>query len=159
MGTKNNPGEFDAYSKALPDEPMFILLARYSNATKLIIDWIEDRRRRIEGNHLHATKELVAQMLEAAECAAAMILWREKNYGSWWGPDKAYIPTTPPTQQENSSTQVVPRDGVIYSNVSAGRPAFAGRLPTSVEYGIPIPVPDTLYGMPTEMFESPKKES
>lgn len=28
MGTKNNPGEFDCYANAAPDEPMFILLGR-----------------------------------------------------------------------------------------------------------------------------------
>lgn len=28
MGTKNNPGAFDCYANAEPDEPMFVLLAR-----------------------------------------------------------------------------------------------------------------------------------
>lgn len=28
MGTKANPGEYDCYDKAEPDEPMFVLLAR-----------------------------------------------------------------------------------------------------------------------------------
>lgn len=28
MGTKSNPTQFDCYANALPDEPMFILLAR-----------------------------------------------------------------------------------------------------------------------------------
>jgi hypothetical protein len=28
MGTKSNPGPFDCYAKAEPDEPMFVLLAR-----------------------------------------------------------------------------------------------------------------------------------
>jgi len=28
MATKKNPGEFDCYANAGPDEPMFVLLAR-----------------------------------------------------------------------------------------------------------------------------------
>ncbi|HAW11807.1 MAG TPA: aspartate decarboxylase, partial [Chloroflexi bacterium] len=28
MGTKNNPGKFDCYDDAHPDEPMFVLLGR-----------------------------------------------------------------------------------------------------------------------------------
>ena len=32
MGTKNNPGQFDCYRNAEPDEPMFVLLARDERA-------------------------------------------------------------------------------------------------------------------------------
>lgn len=39
MGTKNKPSEFDAYEKALPDEPMFTLLARDPLAPFLVSIW------------------------------------------------------------------------------------------------------------------------
>lgn len=39
MGTKTNPGEFDCYAKALPDEPLFTLLARDKRAPGLIWLW------------------------------------------------------------------------------------------------------------------------
>lgn len=32
MGTKNNPGAFDCYANAEPDEPMFVLLGRDKHA-------------------------------------------------------------------------------------------------------------------------------
>jgi hypothetical protein len=41
MGTKNNPGEFDCYSKALPDEPMFVLLARDPRSVQLVRMWAD----------------------------------------------------------------------------------------------------------------------
>lgn len=43
MGTKNNPGKFDCYDAALPDEPMFVLLAR----DPVVREWV--RRRAISG--------------------------------------------------------------------------------------------------------------
>ncbi len=39
MGTKNNPGKFDCYAKAEPDEPMFVLLARDRIAPTLVRIW------------------------------------------------------------------------------------------------------------------------
>ena len=35
MGTKNNPGKFDCYEHAKPDEPMFVLLGRDLEALRL----------------------------------------------------------------------------------------------------------------------------
>jgi len=43
MGTKNNPGEFDCYENAEPDEPMFILLARDPLAPLLVELWADVR--------------------------------------------------------------------------------------------------------------------
>lgn len=40
MGSKNNPGKFDCYANADPDEPMFILLGRDPVAGPLIGLWI-----------------------------------------------------------------------------------------------------------------------
>lgn len=95
MGTKQNPGEFDAYAKALPDEPMFILLGRDANAPALILDWIMERQSRVQKGHITTTPELLKQLTEATQCVSDMLLWRQKNYGAWWGKDAAYIP--PPT--------------------------------------------------------------
>lgn len=39
MSTKNNPGKFDCYAAAGPDEPMFILLGRDKHAPTLIWLW------------------------------------------------------------------------------------------------------------------------
>jgi len=45
MGTKNNPGKFDCYSKADPDEPMFVLLGRDPAASLLVGLWADIRER------------------------------------------------------------------------------------------------------------------
>jgi hypothetical protein len=39
MGTKNNPGTYDCYDKAEPDEPMFVLLARDPTASTFVRAW------------------------------------------------------------------------------------------------------------------------
>ena len=39
MGTKNNPGNYDCYSKADPDEPLFTLRAKDMLAPMLIELW------------------------------------------------------------------------------------------------------------------------
>lgn len=43
MGTKNNPATNDCYSKALPDEPLFTLLARDPQAPALVRAWADAR--------------------------------------------------------------------------------------------------------------------
>lgn len=67
MGTKNNPGKFDCYENAEPDEPMFVLLARDRHAPALIRIWAE--RRDAEG-------EDPAKVNEALACARDMEEWR-----------------------------------------------------------------------------------
>lgn len=39
MGTKNNPGEFDCYAKAGPDEPIFTLRAKDPFAADMVELW------------------------------------------------------------------------------------------------------------------------
>jgi len=39
MSTKNNPGQFDCYAKADPDEPLFALLAKDPIAPYLVQIW------------------------------------------------------------------------------------------------------------------------
>lgn len=81
MGTKNNLGEFDCYNKALPDEPMFILLARDPEAPHLLNTWAYIREIAIIGGHRPLGDE--AMVKEARECAANMIRWRQENDGKW----------------------------------------------------------------------------
>jgi hypothetical protein len=67
MGTKNNPGTFDCYANAEPDEPMFVLLARDPAAPYLVRRWAglrpSDR----------------AKVIEAMECADSMDAWRKEH--------------------------------------------------------------------------------
>lgn len=81
MGTKNKPGEFDCYANALPDEPMFILLARDPMAPKLIEDWAADCMRGV----MLKTRPLedLKMVDEAQQCAKAMREWRAANDGKW----------------------------------------------------------------------------
>jgi hypothetical protein len=69
MGTKNNPGEFDCYKAAHPDEPMFILLGRDPMAGALVREWVGMRR---------ARKEDEKKLVEAEGCACQMDEWAKK---------------------------------------------------------------------------------
>ncbi len=66
MGTKNNPGLFDCYDAAHPDEPMFILLARDKHAPALV--WLWAALRELDS-------EDAAKVAEARTCAANMVEW------------------------------------------------------------------------------------
>jgi hypothetical protein len=68
MGTKNNPGEFDCYANAEPDEPMFVLLARDPLAPTLVRMWAD----------LTSDKK-DDKVVEALACANDMEQWRKKN--------------------------------------------------------------------------------
>jgi len=67
MGTKNDPGQFDCYANAAPDEPMFILLGRDRHAATLVRLWALLRTR--EG-------EDAEKVAEALRCATSMDVWR-----------------------------------------------------------------------------------
>lgn len=67
MGTKNNPGNFDCYANAEPDEPMFVLLARDPLAPILVELWASLRA------HAAGNPSKVA---EARTCAESMRVWR-----------------------------------------------------------------------------------
>lgn len=66
MGTRNNPGNFDCYANAQPDEPMFILLGRDPMAPQLVELWAQYR----EANDEHPDK-----VQEARKCADDMRAW------------------------------------------------------------------------------------
>lgn len=64
MGTKNNPGNFDCYKNALPDEPMFIMLGRDKASAEAVRFWALQRIK------LGLNKATDPQIAEAYECAA-----------------------------------------------------------------------------------------
>lgn len=66
MGTKNNPGDFDCYQNAEPDEPMFVLLGRDLHAPVMTLLWALARYRAGESE---------AKVTEAIQCAKSMNDW------------------------------------------------------------------------------------
>jgi hypothetical protein len=68
MATKNNPGKYDCYENAHPDEPMFVLLGRDPDAPILVRLWAAKRK---------AAGELPEKVDEANRCADAMERWLE----------------------------------------------------------------------------------
>ena len=70
MGTKNHPGKYDAYEKAAPDEPMFVLLARDPLAPALVSLWA-NLREQLAGNP--------SKVGEARMCVTDMKRWRGRN--------------------------------------------------------------------------------
>lgn len=70
MGTKNDPGKYDCYEKAEPDEPMFILLARDPMAPILVELWAS-LRQQAAGNP--------SKVAEARQCAAQMQMWKAEQ--------------------------------------------------------------------------------
>jgi hypothetical protein len=71
MSTKNNPGAWDCYAKAHPDEPMFVLLARDPLAPDLVREWARRRSMRHEDD--------ITKIAEALCCADEMAEWRLAN--------------------------------------------------------------------------------
>jgi hypothetical protein len=63
MGTKDEPGKFDCYANAEPDEPMFVLLGRDPMAGALVREWARWRE---------ATGEAPEVVKEARDCAVMM---------------------------------------------------------------------------------------
>lgn len=107
MGTKNDPGEFDCYAKAEPDEPVFVLLGRDRHASFLVRLWAVQRR---------AEGEDPAKVLEAMECADAMEahcrgLGKEPFDTPGWAQDAAGEKYAGHTLRE--AVEVAMRDGSI----------------------------------------------
>ena len=72
MGTKNNPGRFDCYARAHPDEPMFTLLGRDPDAQAIVSLWAILRHRRDPAD---------PKVQEAIACANAMRAWCVERAG------------------------------------------------------------------------------
>lgn len=80
MGTKNNPGDFDCYAAADPDEETFILLARDVDAPARVQEWATKRMQRAlnpnmgESGRAHELRKAD----EAFACARRMIEQHEE---------------------------------------------------------------------------------
>lgn len=72
MGTKNNPGNYDCYANADPDEPMFVLLGRDRSAPSLVEAWADARA------HNSPSVEEIRKIEEARACAESMRAWLER---------------------------------------------------------------------------------
>lgn len=80
MGTKNDPGAFDCYEAAEPDEPMFVLLARDPFAPALVDLWAAERTRLAgEMTSGQDAARTLQKVDEARACAHAMRQWRIEN--------------------------------------------------------------------------------
>ena len=71
MGSKLQPGKFDCYANAEPDEQMFVLLARDPLAPILVRLWA-DLREHAAGNP--------SKVNEARLCATLMEQWRLRRH-------------------------------------------------------------------------------
>jgi hypothetical protein len=71
VGTKNNPGDFDCYANAEPDEPMFVLLGRDKHAPILVRLWAQLRE-------MDDTED-VHKIAETYWCAAQMESYRRTH--------------------------------------------------------------------------------
>ncbi len=77
MGTKQSPSVYDCHGDALPDEPLFTLLARDPQAPKLVRQWARERADMVA---LGAAPILDANKVsEAYELAQKMEVWRAKR--------------------------------------------------------------------------------
>lgn len=81
MGTKLKPGRYDCYENALPDEPMFVLLARDPDFSRLVESWVKQREYAVMcGERPESDKYL---LIEAQTCANNGAKWRRENMGKW----------------------------------------------------------------------------
>src|SRR5580704_17411891 len=76
MGTKQEPGNYDCYKLAEPDEPMFTLLARDRDAAMIVKMWAFFRKQQIDMGL--RPEEDRAQVSEAIHCATEMEIWQQQ---------------------------------------------------------------------------------
>ena len=98
MGTRANPGRYDCSAAALPDEPLFTLLARDPLAGFLVSIWSSMRFGDVKVAQVKFRTMLdrigpdywvspdVVKGGEAIEIAMAMFAWRVANLGRWRDP-------------------------------------------------------------------------
>jgi hypothetical protein len=80
MGTKEQPSVWDCHGDALPDEPLFTLLARDPQAPKLVRKWAHDRAESVGRGHAPITDAV--KVAEAYELAQKMEVWRARRRDS-----------------------------------------------------------------------------
>ena len=84
MGSKNEPGQYDCYANAMPDEPMFVLLARDPAAPELVEAWANGRLYDMAVGKRPQSD--MAMVEEAQDCAKKMRAWRTASNGAWRNP-------------------------------------------------------------------------
>lgn len=117
MGSKNNPGRFDCYDKAEPDEPMFVLLGRDDQAPDLVRRWAEIRSL--------AYGQDDPKVLEAFECAGEMEAWCRSNVALDFGAVETVVDLA-----EDPPDRLAPPSASIVGTVPGAGPAGE----TVVEY-------------------------
>lgn len=80
MATKNNPGTYDCYAAAEPDEPIFVLRANDPSAPQLVRGWAFNRVQAIFGGHKPNTPDQWHKVSEALDCAQKMEMWHAAKY-------------------------------------------------------------------------------
>jgi hypothetical protein len=79
VSTKKNPGQFDCYANAEPEEPLFIVLARDKDAPLLVRMWAMLREGAIENGAKPISD--MTMVHEARQIAYQMDRWRRANRG------------------------------------------------------------------------------
>lgn len=89
MATKNNPGKYDCYAAAQPDEPLFILRANDELAPHIVRIWAmcrfgapsEEIIDQVRLARIAAKKKPfnISKMEEAVYCAISMEEWKKTN--------------------------------------------------------------------------------
>jgi len=125
MGTKADPGPFDCYAAAEPDEPLFVLKSTDESAPTLVRIWAElYRERKMKANRW--TPAAIQRYCEALECANQMAAWRHNKLGERNAP-MPWVPTTVPgIMALSQTTETESEDGPpLRSFYGAGSSAAA----------------------------------
>lgn len=95
MATKNNPGQFDCYAKADPDEPLFTLRAKDPRAPYLVELWAQIEngdiydaiktfsamvQEQLYGPTDDLPEKTLAKCAEANKCADEMRAYFDEHY-------------------------------------------------------------------------------
>ena len=115
MGTRNNPGVWDCYAKAEPDEELFTLMARDPDFEEFVRWWAHWRSRQIAAGVRPANEEEYAQIREAQEIATRGGIWgrewRQRKEHAALEFDDRGMPTTGPHARLERNTTSGANDG------------------------------------------------
>jgi hypothetical protein len=118
--TKANPNPNGCLAKALPTEPMFILLGRDRAAPATIRFWADQRAQLgIEDGESQDAE----QLSEAIDTAEAFARWRAENEGAWRNhrPDPDCVPT-PTDELASIAGRILARPALDAAAAEAGVP-------------------------------------
>jgi len=118
METKANPNPNGCLARALPDEPMFILLGRDPSAPAAIRGWV-DERSKLENQD---SSQLAAALNDASEFEA----WRIAHDGEWRHRQPGDLELTPSDELSSVAGRIMGR----------GNPLESPRFVTSVVDGL-----------------------